>query len=232
MKKQQFIDMQEQGTSTIPNLLLTHYKQLGLNETELILLLKIKMHLEKGSYFPTPNQLQEGMSISVEECTNRLRMFIQKGFLFIEECEDQNGIKFEKYSLQPLWGKLYEYIQLAQNQTQERKAEGEQKSLYTIFEEEFAKPLSPLECETLAIWQDQDQHDAQLIKHALKEAVLSGKLSFRYIDRILFEWKKNGLKTVEQAKIHSQKFRRVQAKQNEPQKEYKRQVPFYNWLEQ
>ena len=44
MKKQQFIDMQEQGTSTIPNLLLTHYKQLGLNETELILLLKIKMH--------------------------------------------------------------------------------------------------------------------------------------------------------------------------------------------
>ena len=67
MKKQQFIDMQEQGTSTIPNLLLTHYKQLGLNETELILLLKIKMHLEKGSYFPTPNQLQEGMSISVEE---------------------------------------------------------------------------------------------------------------------------------------------------------------------
>lgn len=100
------------------------------------------------------------------------------------------------------------------------------KSLYTIFEEEFARPLSPLECETLAIWQDQDQHDAQLIKHALKEAVLSGKLSFRYIDRILFEWKKNGLKTVEQAKIHSQKFRRVQAKQNEPQKEYKRQVPF------
>lgn len=128
MKKQQFIDMQEQGTSTIPNLLLTHYKQLGLNETELILLLKIKMHLEKGSYFPTPNQLQEGMSISVEECTNRLRMFIQKGFLFIEECEDQNGIKFEKYSLQPLWGKLYEYIQLAQNQTKERKAEGEQKA--------------------------------------------------------------------------------------------------------
>ena len=45
-------------------------------------------------------------------------------------------------------------------------------------EEEFGRPLSPLECETLAIWQDQDQHDAILIKHALKEAVLSGKLSF------------------------------------------------------
>lgn len=192
MKKHQFIDMQEQGTSTIPNLLLTHYKQLGLNETELILLLKIKMHLEKGSYFPTPNQLQEGMSISVEECTNRLRMFIQKGFLFIEECEDQNGIKFEKYSLQPLWGKLYEYIQLAQTQTQERKAEGEQKSLYTIFEEEFARPLSPLECETLAIWQDQDQHDAQLIKHALKKLYSQGNSASATLTGFCLSGRKTG----------------------------------------
>ncbi|WP_265605788.1 DNA replication protein DnaD [Bacillus velezensis] len=232
MKKQQFIDMQELGISSIPNLLLTHYRQLGLNETELILLLKIKMHLEKGSYFPTPFELQSGMSISAEECTSCLRMFIQKGFLFIEECEDHNGIKFEKYSLRPLWAKLYDYMQDSQNETQERTSEREQKSLYTIFEEEFGRPLSPLECETLAIWQDQDQHDAILIKHALKEAVLSGKLSFRYIDRILFEWKKNGFKTVEQAKAHSQKFRRVQTKQNDPQKEYTRQVPFYNWLEQ
>jgi DNA replication protein len=121
-------------------------------------------------------------------------MFIQKGFLFIEECEDHNGIKFEKYSLQPLWAKLYDYMQHSQNETQERTSEREQKSLYTIFEEEFGRPLSPLECETLAIWQDQDQHDAILIKHALKEAVLSGKLSFRYIDRILFEWKRTASK--------------------------------------
>ncbi|MCY8523233.1 DNA replication protein DnaD, partial [Bacillus atrophaeus] len=34
MKKQQFIDMQELGTSSIPKLLLTNYHQLGLNETE------------------------------------------------------------------------------------------------------------------------------------------------------------------------------------------------------
>ena len=43
--------MQELGISSIPNLLLTHYRQLGLNETELILLLKIKMHLEKALIF-------------------------------------------------------------------------------------------------------------------------------------------------------------------------------------
>ena len=224
--------MQEMGSVTIPNLLFLNYRELGLNETEFMLLLNIKMHVERGSFFPTPEELSKTMSIETEECMNMLRMFIQKGFIYIEECEDQDGIKFEKYSLEPLWSKLFDYLEMAEKKKQDEEQEGEQKSLYTIFEEEFARPLSPLECETLSIWLDQDHHDAQLIKQALKEAVISGKLNFRYIDRILFEWKKNGLKTVEQAKIHSQKFRRVQAKQNEPQKEYKRQVPFYNWLEQ
>ena len=57
------------------------------------------------------------------------------------------------------------------------------------------------------MWLDEDQHSPEIIKAALKEAVISGKLNFRYIDRILFEWKKNGIKTVEQAKEHGKKFR-------------------------
>ena len=50
------------------------------------------------------------------------------------------------------------------------------------------------------MWIDDDHHDPVIIKSALREAVISGKLNFRYIDRILFDWKKNGIKTIEQAK--------------------------------
>ncbi|MEC1232721.1 DnaD domain-containing protein, partial [Bacillus paralicheniformis] len=131
-----------------------------------------------------------------------------------------------------LWGKLFEHLEMAEQKQLAEQNEGEQKNLYTVFEEEFARPLSPLECETLSIWLDQDHHDAQLIKQALKEAVISGKLNFRYIDRILFEWKKNGVSTVEQAANYSQRFRRKTAPRQNEQKEYTRQVPFYNWLEQ
>lgn len=230
MKKQQFIKMQEMGAVSVPNLLFMNYRELGLNETEFMLLLNIKMHVEKGSFFPTPEELSKTMSIATEQCMDMLRIFIQKGFLYIEECEDQHGIKSEKYSLEPLWSKLFDHLEMAEKKKREEQHEGEQKSLYTIFEEEFARPLSPLECETLNVWLDQDHHDVQMIKQALKEAVMSGKLNFRYIDRILFEWKKNGIKTVEQAVSYSQKFRRKTPRQSE-QKEYTRQVPFYNWLE-
>ena len=71
-------------------------------------------------------------------------------------------------------------------------------------------------------------------KAALKEAVMSGKLNFRYIDRILFEWKKNGIKTIEQAKNQGRKFRQKQLQNRKTHNEVQKPaaIPFYNWLEQ
>ena len=69
----------------------------------------------------------------------------------------------------------------------------------------------------------QDQHHPNLIQAALREAVMSGKLNFRYIDRILFEWKKNGIKTVDQAQNQGQKFR---ANQQRAQQMTKQETKF------
>jgi len=148
---------------------------------------------------------------------------VQKGFITIEE-RIENHIRSERYSLDPLWEKLIRTVFQGQKQDEQHEEQ-----LYTVFEHEFGRPLSPMECETLAMWMDQDEHDPTIIKAALREAVLSGKLNFRYIDRILFEWKKNGIKTIEQAQQHAKKFRKNQGKQEQP---YKPTVPIYNWLEQ
>jgi DNA replication protein len=107
--------------------------------------------------------------------------------------------------------------------------------VYTCFEKEFGRPLSPFECETLSMWLDDDNHEPVIIKAALREAVISGKLNFRYIDRILFEWKRNGIKTIEQAKSYGQRFRPHQTQQKENNggaTGQQKSLPFYNWLEQ
>lgn len=134
----------------------------------------------------------------------------------------------ESYSLAPLWSKLASFIV---NREQQKETEKIEENIFTLFEREFARPLSPIEYETLTMWLDHDNHSPELIKAALKEAVLSGKLNFRYIDRILFEWQKNGIKTVEEAHNYSEKFRRYQHK-NVDKKDKKTNVnyPFYNWL--
>lgn len=80
-------------------------------------------------------------------------------------------------------------------------------NLFYIFEQEFGRPLTPMEVDMINGWLDQDQYPKPLILTALKEAVFAGKINFRYIDRILLDWNRNNIHTVEQAKEYTQKFR-------------------------
>ncbi|MDQ0271045.1 DnaD domain-containing protein [Cytobacillus purgationiresistens] len=235
MPKTTMLRWLQEGNITIPGVLLTQYKEMNLNEQELILILHMISFIEKGNEFPTPADLSARMTISVSECTDYLRKLIQKGFIEIKEENIEAGIRYEKYCLDSLWEKLIDHFLLSKKKEEAAKNRQHETDLYSIFENEFGRPLSPFECETLALWMDDDHHDPQIIKAALREAVMSGKLNFRYIDRILFEWKKNGIKTVEQALNHGKKFRQNQAQRNRTNEQTEtpsQKIPFYNWLEQ
>ena len=66
-----------------------------------------------------------------------------------------------------------------------------------------------MELETISGWVDADRYPDELILLALKEAVFAGKLHFRYIDRILLEWSCNRVRTAQDAKAYTQKFRNI-----------------------
>lgn len=223
----------EAGMIQIPNLLMGKYKQLGIDEKELVVLLHIFSFKEEGKDFPTPDQICERMNLTNSECSGILRRLVQSRLLGIEEGVSERGIHFEQYSLKPLWLRLAEEMEMEKKQEGMEKALRSEEDLYTMFEQEFGRPLSPMECENLAMWVDQDGQDAVIIKAALREAVLAGKLSFRYIDRILFNWKKNGVRTIEQARAEGQQFRQKgkQLFSAEPEIPSK-SIPVYNWLEQ
>jgi DNA replication protein len=236
MEKAMLMKWLGSGSLSVPNLLLLHYKHIKLNEKETMLLIQIHSYIESGHVFPTPEELTARMTITFEECCELLRKLIQKGVLLIEDLEDIKGVRNEGYSLLPLWEKLYTFLLDEEQQQIEVNEKMEEESLYTVFEREFGRPLSPMECETLGMWIDQDNHPTVLIQSALREAVVSGKMNFRYIDRILFEWKRNGVKTIEQAKEYGKKFRsyKKQPEQHvvqEQQKSESKSTPFYHWLE-
>lgn len=232
MEKTNILAWANEGNICIPTFLISHFKQLKLNESELVLILQIISFQNKGNDFPTPEELSSRMTISTDLCANMLRTVVQKGFINITDEYSSEGIRYEKYSLNPLWEKLIDhFLRLKKAEESSMKLTSES-DLYTVFEQEFGRPLSPFECETLAMWLDDDHHDTSIIKAALKEAVISGKLNFRYIDKILFEWKKNGIKTVEQAKNYGIKFRQKTRQSTTDQKTTSQSVPIYNWLEQ
>ena len=111
--------------------------------------------------------------------------------------------------------------------------------IFQLFEQELGRLLSPMEIETIGMWMDLDQHSPEIIKAALKEAVLADKVNLRYIDRILIEWKKRNIKTLAQIEKHSEQYRKNTMppssvnplKQQETNQQTKK-VSFYNWLEE
>ena len=94
-------------------------------------------------------------------------------------------------------------------------------NIYTIFEKEFGRPLSPVEYEIIKAWITSGISE-ELIKGALKEAVFNNVRNLRYIDKILSEWEKKGFKSVDEVDSYLKK-----KESNNP----KQELFDYNWLE-
>jgi len=236
VNKNSIINWIEFGNISIPNLLLSNYSSLNINEEQLVMILQLYSFQQQGQSFPTPSQLSMKMSINDQKCMEVIRELLKKGLLEIIEQTDDQNMRSESYSLSPLWLKLINSFEDVQQEVEEKQMipsiiEQNEESIFSVFEKEFGRLLSPFEIETLTMWMDQDDHNEKLIKVALKEAVISGKLNFRYIDRILFEWKKNGIKQVDQAMNYSKNFRKKETQKNQPETKYTGSIPFYNWLE-
>src|SRR5699024_6374835 len=125
------------------------------------------------------------------------------------------------YRLEPLWEKLF-----TEETPSQKQEEGD---LCLLFEQEFGRPISPFEIETINVWLDEDNMQPHLIKEALRDAVLLGRLNFQYIDRMLSEWQKKEIRSVKQAKEVSKSFRTDNAKK-EYQKEERDTSVYFNWL--
>ena len=111
--------------------------------------------------------------------------------------------------------------------------------IFQLFEQELGRLLSPMEIETIGMWMDLDKHSPEIIKAALKEAVLADKVNLRYIDRILIEWKKRNIKTLAQIEKHSEQYRKntmaaapIQPVHQQETVQKTEKVSFYNWLEE
>ena len=228
----------DQGQTVLPTLLLQHYRDLGISNNELVLILQIKSYIDKGEAFPNTEEIAQNMHLSKDNVFKAVHQLMQKKLISIDTTKDENGITQDAYSLSFLWDKLFVLLKQEQVDTTDEKIEKETvqntKSMYTIFEKEFGRPLSPMEMETLVMWVEQDKYSAELVQMALREAVLSQVYNFKYIDRILLNWEKKNIRTKEQVEKESQRFR-DQTSKNLSQSDTggtgkSEPVPMINWL--
>lgn len=226
----------EAGQTEVPTLLLKYYRKLGLSNDEFILIIQLKAHMDQGNYFPDLDGIAQAMGISKNNAFKAVHQLMQKKLLSIETKKDDKGVTEDAYSLTLLWEKLMVLMKQKETATEIKQEKQEEKNLYSIFEAEFGRPLSPIEMDSLIMWTEEDAFSTELIQLALREAVLSQVYSFKYIDRILLNWEKKNIRTKEDVERESQKFREYtvtknQAQLDEDDDDSAGPVPMINWLE-
>ena len=168
----------------IPNYFITYYKKFDLENNELLMLIYLLNCNEK--LILDNKKISKDLYLEENEVLNIISSLIEKNYISIEMSKN-NGIIEEYISLDLFYEKINSC--LIENDKKDNSSD-----IYSKFEKEFGRTLSPVEYETISKWIESNI-PLELIEAALKEAILSGVNSIRYIDKILFEWNKKGYKT-------------------------------------
>ena len=180
---------------TIPSLLFYHYKQLGISADDVLLL----TYLINGDVSFNPKKISNDLNLDLSDLMDQITHLKEKNLLTVE-LKKIGDKRMEIINMDGFYEKLIALIF-------EEQEELNQETIYDIFEREFGRTLSPMEYEIINAWQENNiNHDTIVL--ALKEAVYNGVNNLRYIDRILSEWAKKGIKTQEDLDKEKEAFMR------------------------
>lgn len=194
---------------SIPYAWLARFSTLDLSHKEFTVLLQILGSIQvSGDEILSPHEIGLMCRVSEREAGEILDGLVKRGFLAIGESSDATGNRVIHFSLHPLWQQLQQ-----RPETKQAPAPTAERKLLTLFEQEFGRPLSGLECEQVRQWLIDGYADWMLVE-ALREAVLANKCSFRYMDRILYDWQRKNIQSHQDLELYRQSYRaRAQARE-------------------
>ena len=183
----------------VPKILFNNYKKLNILEEELIVIMFIIGLGNKIEYNPSLLVTELNMDkLKVMKIINSLK---EKNLLDIETV--RNGkVTSEYITLSLLYDKLVNIVMDNKDDSVPVNS-----SIFSVFEEELGRTLSPMEYEHIKGWVNMAKNE-ELIRAALSEAVLNGVSSFRYIDTILNDWVKKGYKNKEDVLREKENYRK------------------------
>ena len=192
------IDLIKEKPLYIPRILINNYKNLKITDEELIIIIVLMSYGEKVLYDPSElARIIDGNKRTIMKVIDNLS---DKNILSLV-IEKKNSKTYEYISLENLYEKLFNIVISKKEDDEEID-----NSVFSIFENELGRTLSPMEYEKIKEWINSGNNN-ELIICALREAVMNGISNFNYIDRILDSWRKKGYKTREDILKDKEKYR-------------------------
>ena len=85
----------------------------------------------------------------------------------------------------------------------DREEQTTKNTIFDFIEKNFGRTLSLIEYEEISKWEDNE-----LTRYAIKQSILNGKYNIKYISRILENYSKSNIKTIQQAKKQEEKYKK------------------------
>ena len=198
------IDLLKLRPIVIPRILLNNYRLFNITDSEFIVIMVLLSYGDKITY--NPEEFAREVRMSKHEVMSIIDSLCDKNIISLV-VEKVNKKTYEYLSMELLYQKLFNIV------ANDDKSEKEEidNSIFSVFEKELGRTLSPMEFEQIKEWITSGNSN-ELIVCALREAVLNGVGNLRYIDSILNDWRKKGYRKQEDVKKDSEIYRSKKSK--------------------
>ena len=221
MKSSKLIDIFKQGNMVIPIYFLQHYKDFNVSMEEFIFLMYL--YNLGNKFLFDPNKFGEDLNLDLMMIMNYIGILTDKHLISVQVLKNEKGLMEEYVVLDDFYSRLSMITIDDVNNTSSTS----NTDIFEIIEKEFGRTLSPIEYEIIKAWLD-GGFSTELIKEAIKEATMNNVSNLRYIDKILFEWGKSGIKTRED--VEKNRKKRVDSR-NQQDENIDLDIIDYNWFD-
>ena len=221
MKNSKLIDIFKNGNIVVPLYLLKNYKKLNLEMDEFIFLMYLYNLGDKFLF--DPNKFSNDLDIDTKDIMNYIGVLTDKKLIRVEVLKNDKNVMEEIVSLEDFYNKL---TCLTIGEVTKDKDVSES-NIFELIEKNFGRTLNSNEYEIIKAWLD-DNYSEDLIKEALKESVKNNVSSIRYMDKILYEWNKKGINTLEDVL----KMKNKHVEKEEKDIDIDTEIFDWNWLDE
>ena len=221
MKSSKLIDIFKQGNMVIPIYFLQHYKDFNVNMEEFVFLMYL--YNLGNKFLFDPNKFGEDLNLDLMMVMNYIGILTDKHLMSVQVLKNDKGLMEEYVVLDDFYSRL----SMITIDDVNNSSNSDNTDIFEIIEKEFGRTLSPIEYEIIKAWLD-GGFSTELIKEAIKEATMNNVSNLRYIDKILFEWSKLGIKTKED--VEKNRKKRNDSK-NQQDENIDLDIIDYNWFD-
>lgn len=217
------------GETNISNLLLHHYKELGMTTSQFVLYLQFKSYQDRGIMNPDVRTIAKNLGTKERQVFEQLHQMMTNHLVEQKMRKMEDGKEDAIYDFSLLINKLALLNENDQAATVKVENTNNRVETFNQLEAEFGRPLSSMELQIVNDWLDKDNYSAIMIKLALRQAVMNSALNLQYMDRILQSWDRQGLRTERDINEHEKRFEQRKGAGQKPEKKTlkKPKIPIY-----